>query len=120
MTWDIFKKAFLDRFFPRDIREAKVEEFINLRQRGISVHEYSLIFTELYKYAPCLVSNPRDEMSHFLMGFSKDLVEECCLAMLHDNMNISCLMVHAQQVEENRLRRKNREAKRVKFNDGGA
>ena len=31
MTWDIFKKAFIDRFFPRDKREAKVEEFINIR-----------------------------------------------------------------------------------------
>ena len=36
------KKAFLDRFFPREQREVKVEEFINLRQEGTSVKEYSL------------------------------------------------------------------------------
>ena len=34
VTWEIFKKALLDQFFPRDKREAKVVEFINLRQGG--------------------------------------------------------------------------------------
>ena len=32
VTWDVFKKSFLDRFFPRYKREAKVVKFINLRQ----------------------------------------------------------------------------------------
>ena len=39
-TWEIFKKAFFDRFFPREIRESKVVDFINHRQGGMSVHEY--------------------------------------------------------------------------------
>ena len=39
VTWDILKKDFLDRFFPREMREAKVVEFINLRLCGISVVE---------------------------------------------------------------------------------
>ena len=47
MTWEIFKKAFLDRFFPTEMREAKVVEFINLRQGGMSVHKNSLKFTKL-------------------------------------------------------------------------
>ena len=51
-------------------------------------------------------------MSHILTGVSDDLVEECRSAMLHDNMNISHLIIHDLQVEESRLRRKNREVKR--------
>ena len=43
VTWGIFKKAFLDKFFQKEKRKVKVEEFINLRQRGMSVLEYSLI-----------------------------------------------------------------------------
>ena len=38
----------------------KVEEFINLRKGNMSVEEYSLKFTMLSRYAPSLVSNPRD------------------------------------------------------------
>ena len=66
VTWEILKRVFLDRFFPRELREAKVEEFINLHQAGMSVLDYSLKFTKLSKYAPSLVSNPRDDMCHFL------------------------------------------------------
>ncbi|XP_027772382.1 uncharacterized protein LOC114076881 [Solanum pennellii] len=40
-----FKEVFLGRFFPREKREDKVEEFINLRQGNMSVQEYSLKFT---------------------------------------------------------------------------
>ena len=77
-----------------------MEEFINLRQGGVSVLYYYLNFTKLSKYAPSLVSNSRDEMSHFLTWMSGDLMEECCSSMLHDNMNISSLMVHDHKEEE--------------------
>ena len=69
----MFRRAFLDRFFPREKREAKVDEFINLLQGGISVKE--CYFTKLSKYAPSLVSNPRDEMSFFVTRVSANLVE---------------------------------------------
>ena len=51
---------------------------------------------------------------------SDDLLEECHSAMLHDNMNISLIMFHAQQVEEIIIRRKNRESKMVKSYEGGS
>ena len=95
MTWEIFNRDFLDRLFPRELRVPKVEEFINLHQGGVSVLDYYLKFTKLSRYAPSFVSKPRDEISNYLMGVSVDLVEECRLAMLHDNMNISRIMVHA-------------------------
>ncbi|XP_027769391.1 uncharacterized protein LOC114075224 [Solanum pennellii] len=30
ITWELFKTAFLERFFPREMKDSKVEEFINL------------------------------------------------------------------------------------------
>ena len=51
VTWEIFRKTFLDIFLPREKREDKVEEFINLRQGGMSAKEYSLKFIKLSKYA---------------------------------------------------------------------
>ena len=88
-----------------------MEEFINLRQESISVLEYSSKFTKLSKYAPSLVSDPRNEMIRFVTGVSDELKEECHSAMLHDNMNISRLIVQAQQVEETRFKRKSRDAR---------
>ena len=55
--------------------DAKVEEIINLRLGGMSVHEYSFKFIKLSKYVWTLVSNPRYEMNYFVRGVSDDLVE---------------------------------------------
>ena len=44
-------------------------------------------------------------MSSFVIGVSDDFQEECHSAMLHDNMNISHIMVHSQHVEEERDKR---------------
>ena len=66
-----------------------MEEFINLHQGGMSVQKYSFMFTMFSKYAPSLVTNPRNVMINFIMGVFDDLVEECCSAILNDNMDIS-------------------------------
>ena len=86
---EVLRRVFLYCFFPRGKREAKVEEFINLRQGGMSVEEYSFMFTMFSKDAPSLVTNPRNVMINFIMGVFDDLVEECCSAILNDNMDIS-------------------------------
>ena len=46
--------------------------------------------------------------------------EEYHSGILHDNMNISRLMVHVQQVEEARENIKSRDAKKARLFDGGS
>ena len=86
----------------------------------MSVHEYYLNYTKLSKYAPSLISDPRDKMSCFVTGVSDDLQEEFHSAMLHDNTNIYCLMVHAKYVEEVRAKRKSRDGKRARSFEGAS
>ena len=52
--------AFLDRFFPRELREAKLGEFINLKQGSLCLKEYVLNLIQLNKFTPILVANPRE------------------------------------------------------------
>ncbi|XP_069145465.1 uncharacterized protein [Solanum lycopersicum] len=82
-----------DVILPREMKEAKVEEFINLKQGSMTVRDYSLKFVKLSRYATSLVSNSRDEMSKFLTRISGNLEEKCRAAMLHDGMDLSRLMV---------------------------
>ena len=96
-----------------------MEDFINLCQVGMRVLEYSLKFTKLSKYAPSFMFSPRDEMSPSVMGVFDDLLEECSSVMLYENMEISYLIVHAQQVWESRHKRKNSEFNKTKYYDGG-
>ncbi len=37
ITLELFKTTFLDRFFPTEMREANVEEFINIKQGLMAV-----------------------------------------------------------------------------------
>ena len=53
-------------------------------------------------------------MSRFLVGITRDMEQECWSDMLHDNMDLSRLMVHAQQVEDNRKKRGVRDVRRSK------
>lgn len=45
IEWKEFATVFLNRFFPLELREAKVLDFINLKQGNMTVKEYSLKFT---------------------------------------------------------------------------
>ena len=71
--------SFLDILFPNKKIEAKVEDLINLRQGGMSVKEYSLMFMKISKYASSLVSNARDEIRRYvracLKSFKKNVMQ---------------------------------------------
>ena len=93
IDWEMSILPFLDRFFPRELRESKVDEFFNLHQGGMSVQEYFVKFTQLLKYALSLVADSKDMMRRYLTGMSRLVRKECRSEILHDNMDISCIMV---------------------------
>lgn len=91
-----FESAFLERFFPLEMREAKSLEFINFKQGKISVWEYSLSLNHLSMYAPFIVADRRAKISMFVSGVSDMVVKKCHIAMLIHDMDISLLMAHTQ------------------------
>ena len=93
-----------------------MQEFINLRQGGMSVKEYILKFTQPSQYAPTMVANSRAKMNKFVMRIS-DLVES---AMLIPRMDMSTLMVHAEQIEEQKIKQVCRKLKKTKAEDGNS
>ncbi|MCI94763.1 cellular nucleic acid-binding protein, partial [Trifolium medium] len=41
ITWEMFKGEFLRKYFPEDIKNKKVIEFMELKQGNMSVADYS-------------------------------------------------------------------------------
>ena len=76
------------------------------------MEEYSLKFTLLFRYLLSFVSNPRDEMRRFVIGVSDLVKEEFHMTMLHNDMNLTRLMVYAQSIEESKLSKISRYLKR--------
>ena len=52
MTWGAFKEVFLEKYFPKDVRNKKEMEFLELKQGSMTVAEYSAKFEELVRYFP--------------------------------------------------------------------
>lgn len=65
--WDELVEAFLNRFFPLELRKAKEEEFMNLKKGKMSVQEYTLKFNQLAHYSPEITSSMRARMTDDLM-----------------------------------------------------
>ncbi|KAK4737525.1 hypothetical protein R3W88_001222 [Solanum pinnatisectum] len=91
-------------FFPPELREAKVREFLTLKQDSMSVHEYNLKFTQLSHYAPEMVIDMRSNMSLFVLGLSLLSSKEGKVVMLIGDINIARLMIHVHKFEEDELR----------------
>ena len=71
----------------------------------------------LSRYAPSLVSKPRDQMSRFVIRVSDLVKEECRMAMIHDDMTLSRLIAYAQSIKESKLGRICRNMKISESND---
>jgi len=119
VTWDEFKVAFLDHFFPLVLREVNMREFMNLKQGNMSVREYSLKFTRLSKYAKMIVANPRAKMSQYMSELNDTLANACHSAMLNNDIDIARLMTHMEEIEGQNMKIvKAREFKKARFEEG--
>ncbi|XP_058772200.1 uncharacterized protein LOC131646046 [Vicia villosa] len=52
VTWEIFHEAFLEKYFPEDVRGKKEVEFLELKQGNGTVAVYAAKFEELIKFCP--------------------------------------------------------------------
>ena len=81
---------------PEMYREEKLREFINLKQRGMSVAEYEVRFTQLSHYTQIMVSTERDRCRRFEDGLHYDIRSRLTLG---DTRNYQDLRAAATRVE---------------------
>ena len=75
----------------------------------MSFKEYCLKFNQLSTYAPDQMTDPSSSICKFVIGVSGLVLKECITSMLNRDMDLSRLMMHAQQIEEKKV--KERESK---------
>ncbi|XP_050890416.1 uncharacterized protein LOC127095826 [Lathyrus oleraceus] len=52
VTWSVFSREFLRKYFPEDVHGKKEIEFLELKHGNLSVTEYAARFMELAKFYP--------------------------------------------------------------------
>ncbi|KAK9912418.1 hypothetical protein M0R45_036284 [Rubus argutus] len=76
MTWDDFEQLFLNRYFPKAIRDAKVQEFVKLTQGEMTVFQYDSKFIELSWHAPNHLSSDEDMAERESKSHLREIVVE--------------------------------------------
>ena len=74
MDWFEFYNAFVERFTPESLHEAKAREFELLKQtEGMSVLDYDTKFNQLVRYAPHMVLTKNMKAKRFANGLKEYL-----------------------------------------------
>ncbi|XP_057415007.1 uncharacterized protein LOC130709896 [Lotus japonicus] len=75
ITWDLFKGAFLEKYYPEDVRGKKEIEFLELKQGNGTVAEYATKFEELIKFCPHynIAEAERSKCNKFVNGLRPEI-----------------------------------------------
>ena len=71
--WVMFRREFLDRFYPCNYKEARVEEFYRLVQGDLSVSEYEKRFSELGHLVPSVFDDEEQKTNKFRSGLNLNI-----------------------------------------------
>ncbi|XP_049403939.1 uncharacterized protein LOC125867445 [Solanum stenotomum] len=84
LTWDDFLREFRMKYVPPAYCDAKRKEFLNLRQRGMSIAEYQQKFLRLSRYAGGIIKEEKDKCRKFEDGFN-DSIRKNVAILQHEN-----------------------------------
>ena len=68
IAWDRFKELFLEKHFPRYVKNQMQIKFLELKQGNMSVAEYEAKFTELARFVPEQVDTEEKLVQRFQEG----------------------------------------------------
>jgi hypothetical protein len=79
VLWAGFRNAFRAHYIPAGMMRKKHQEFMDLKQGGRSMHDYSKQFNHLAQYSPDQVDTDNKKTDRFMIGLSTKLQEHMTL-----------------------------------------
>ena len=68
MTWAEFQELFMGKYFPVTVRDAKAQEFLELKQGAMTVMDYVARFTELARFVDDFMATDMAKVRRFENG----------------------------------------------------
>ncbi|XP_057952397.1 uncharacterized protein LOC131146674 [Malania oleifera] len=84
MMWARFRKLFFELYFLATVRNAKMEEFMSLKQELLIVQQYIARFQELSRFTPFMISDKAMKASKFWRGLRKEIWIQTAILQLWD------------------------------------
>jgi hypothetical protein len=79
VPWTEFRSAFRTHYIPAGVMRRKRQEFMDLKQGGRFVHDYSKLFNHLVQYVPDQMDTDDKKNDRFMIGLSTKLQERMVL-----------------------------------------
>ncbi|XP_073017853.1 uncharacterized protein [Primulina eburnea] len=73
-------KLFYTKYFSREVKAKKMNEFLELRQAAMTVNEYTIKFEESCVFVPFIVENDKDKGEHFIRGLRPEIRRDVHMA----------------------------------------
>ena len=106
MTWVEFHELFMGKYFPATARHAKAQEFLELKQRAMTVMEYVAKFTELARFANDYVATNLAKVERFENGLRLSIRGRIVGLRLQDmDSMVGTAMTIEREMEDARITR---------------
>ncbi|XP_012841508.1 PREDICTED: uncharacterized protein LOC105961790 [Erythranthe guttata] len=73
LPWTDFKIQFFEKYFSKDVRAHKLEEFLELRQGDLPMIEYIRRFERGCLYASFIARDAEEKKNHFIRGLQPEI-----------------------------------------------
>ena len=103
MTWVEFHELFMGKYFPTTARQAKAQEFLELRQGTMTVTEYVARFIELAYFMDDYVATDMAKVRRFENGLKVSIWGKIVGLLLHDmNSMVGTALTIEREIEDAR------------------
>ncbi|KAJ8748557.1 hypothetical protein K2173_003458 [Erythroxylum novogranatense] len=118
LTWEFFAQEFKTKYVTEAYKKERWKQFLNLKQRSLSVVEYDREFNRFNKYAPESVLTEEFRCHQFEEGLHDSIKEHLAAFTLLQQVTYHQLVQAAMKIERQETIRKERSQRRG-FNKGG-
>ena len=120
LTYNDFLREFKDRYMPQIYRDENQREFLNLKQRTLTVAEYEVRFTQLSHYAPMMVATEKDKCCRFEERLHYEIQKQLTLSDLRSYQDLRAAAIRAERlIKEGERFQQSRKSKRPGTSQGG-
>lgn len=100
LTYADFLREFRDRYMPEVYQDEKQREFLNLKQRTMTVAEYEVKFQQLSHYAPMMVATDRDRCRRFEEGLNYEIRDRLTPGDLRSYSDLRAAAIRAERLQK--------------------
>ena len=121
-TWNSFLGEFRSKFIPLLVRERKEQEFMDLRQKTLTVAQYEVLFTKLSKYALEMINTEEKKIGRFWLGLNVELKRTLLPARIKTYADIVEMALRAEDCQDriNKLQSRKFDFRNSENNEGSS